>query len=131
MKKVFAVFATVVATAAIAVGTAVADGSGPLFTDEGFACGVIDRGGGGVLTFDSVITWYQSGKVHLRCEADGTSGATIETTTGFLCGLGPFGTTTQSKNVVRREGRIQLDCFGHVNPNQLDAAAAAGGYGAG
>jgi hypothetical protein len=130
MKKLVAAFAAVVATAAIAVGTAGADGSGPLFTDEGFACGVIDRGGGSLLTFDSAITWYQSGKVHLRCEADGTPGATVETTTGFSCGLGPFGSTTQSKNVVRREGRVQLDCFGHVNPNSIDSASAAG-YGAG
>lgn len=130
MKKAFAALAAVLATATIAVGTAGADGSGPLFQDDGFLCGVIDRGGATVGTTDSLITWYQSGKVHLRCEADGTPGATIETTTGFPCGLGQFGGTTDSRNVVRRAGRIQLDCYGHADPDVANAAAA-GGYGVG
>jgi hypothetical protein len=74
------------------------------------------------------IYWDEaSGKVYLRCEANGTPGADIATLTGFLCGLGPFGLTTQSKNVVRRDGRIQLTCTGHVNPgNIIDTASSAG-----
>lgn len=130
MKKLVAAVVAVLATAAIAIAGATAAG-GPLFHVEGVECGVIDRDGSGVLTTDSSLTWFASGKVELRCEADGTPGATVVQFTGFLCGLGPFGVTTQSKNVVRREGRIQLTCQGYQNPNNSVDTASSSGYGAG
>lgn len=128
MKKVVAMLATLVASATVAVGIASAEGTPtPLYEDSGFLCGVIDRGGGFLLTTESYLVWRQNGNVYLRCEANGTGGSTIETTTDFLCGLGPFGLTTQSKNVVRRNGRVQLECWGHVSPgDSIDASASAG-----
>lgn len=129
MKKLVALFAAIVATSAIAVGGATA--TGPLFEERGIGCGVIDRDGSFVFTTDSVLIWYASGKVYLRCEADGTPGADVVQFSGFLCGLGPFGTTTQSKNVVRKEGRIQLTCTGHVNPGDSIDTASTAGVGAG
>ena len=129
MKKLVAAFAAVVAVAAIAVGSA-SGTDGPLFQDNGFACGVFDRDGSFVLTFNSQITWYASGKVELRCEASGTPGNSVVQTSGFLCGLGPFGLTTESKNVVRKAGGIQLTCSGHLNPGDLEPTASGGSYGA-
>lgn len=131
MKKLVAAVATLVATAAIVVGGASAEGTPtPLYEASGFACGVIDRGGGFVLTFESYLVWRQNGNVYLRCEADGTDGSTIETRTGFLCGLAQFGLTTTSKNVVRRNGRIQLECWGYADPSS-DVAASGGHAGVG
>lgn len=130
MRKFVAVLATLIVGASVLAGGATADGtSTPLFEDRGFGCGVIDRGGGAVFTTESYIVWRQNGDVYLRCEADGTAGATIETTKGFLCGLGQFGLTTRSVNVVRRAGRIQLECWGHVNPGDT-VIESTGGYGA-
>ena len=129
MKRLVAVFAAVVAMAAIAVGSA-SGTDGPLFQQDGVLCGVFDRDGSLVLTVDSQITWYASGKVELRCEADGTSGNSVVQTSGFLCGLGPFGLASESKNVVRRNGRIQLTCSGHLNPGNVLDSAAGGSYGA-
>jgi hypothetical protein len=118
MKKLVGVLAAVVACAAIAVSGASAEETPtPLYEATGFACGVIDRGGGFVSTTDSYIVQRQNGDVYLRCEAWGTPGATIETRTDFACGLLQFGSTNESKNVVRRNGRIQLECWGHVNPS--------------
>jgi hypothetical protein len=115
------------------VGSATAEGTPtPLFEDSGFLCGVIDRGGGSILTDDETyLVWRQNGNVYLRCEAWGTPGSTIETTTGFACGLGDFGSTTTSRNVVRKNGRIQLECWGYADPNAVDAAASGGQHGAG
>ncbi len=129
MKKLVAAFAAVVAMAAIAVGTA-SGTDGPLFQANGVPCGVFDRDGGFVLTFNSQITWYASGKVELRCEGSGTPGNSVVQTSGFLCGLGPFGLASESKNVVRRNGAIQLTCSGHLNPGDLVDSAAGGSYGA-
>ena len=82
------------------------------------------------MTTDSRLIHYASGKVTLRCEADGTAGATIETTSGFLCGLGPFGTTTDSTNRVGKNGHIQLSCTGFADPNADAASASSSGVGA-
>jgi hypothetical protein len=131
MRKFLAVVTAIVATAVVAVGAAGAGDANPLFEDSGFACGVLDRDGSGILTFDSQVIWYQSGKVVLRCNAQGTPGDTVVTFSGFPCGLGPFGSATHSKNVIRREGHIQLVCTADVNPgNVVDAAASSAGYGA-
>ena len=129
MKKLLAAFAAVVAMAAIAVGSA-SGTDGPLFQQDGVLCGVFDRDGSLLLTVDSQITWYASGKVELRCEAQGTPGNSVVQTSGFLCGLGPFGFASESKNVVRRAGGIQLTCSGHVNPGDVLDSAAGGSYGA-
>ncbi len=130
MKKVIAVLATVTATVAVAVGVASASG-GPLYEDSEFACGVLDRDGSFVLTYDSYLVWYASGKVYLRCEAWGTPGDARVTTSGFPCGLGEFGYASQSKNTVGREGHIQLTCTGFMHPdNEIDSASSAG-FGAG
>ncbi len=129
MKKFVAAFAAVVAMAALAVGSA-SGADGPLFQDSEFLCGVLDRDGSSVLTTNSELTWYASGKVELRCEASGTSGNSVVQTNGFLCGLGPFGLTTESKNVVRRNGGIVLTCSGHLNPGDLAPSASGGSYGA-
>jgi hypothetical protein len=129
MKKLVAALAAVVAMAAIAVGTA-SGTDGPLFQDSEFACGVLDRDGSFVLTFNSEITWYASGKIELRCEGRGTPGNSVAQTSGFLCGLGPFGAASESKNVVRKNGGIQLTCSGHLNPGEVLDSAAGGSYGA-
>ena len=121
MKKLVIAAATVVATALVATG---AYASGPVSDEAGVVCGVIDRGGAIVLTTDSRLIHYASGKVTLRCIAQGTPGSTIETTTGFVCGLGQFGTTTDSFNRVGRNGEIQLSCTGWA---AVDTASAAGG----
>jgi hypothetical protein len=126
--------ATLVVALTFAAGTttALADGTGPLFERTGVLCGVFDRNGSSVLTNDSYIVWRQSGQVYLRCEANGTPGSTIATFQNFACGLGPFGVTTTSINVVRRLGRIQLECWGYRDPSVARLAASAdGGYGAG
>ena len=128
MKKLVAAFAAVVAMAAIAVGSA-SGTDGPLFQDEGFGCGVLDRDGSFVLASSSEITWYASGKVELRCEGSGTPGNSVAQTSGFLCGLGPFGLASESKNVVRRNGGIQLTCSGHLNPGNV-IESSGGSYGA-
>lgn len=123
MKKLVIAAAMVLVTAVVATA---AYASGPVSDESGIACGVIDRGGGLVLTTDSRLIHYASGKVTLRCIAQGTPGATIETTTGFLCGLAQFGTTTDSSNRVGKNGEIQLSCtgFSAVTP---DAASVSGG----
>lgn len=132
MKRLVAAVATIAATAAIVVGGASATGTAtPLYEASGFACGVIDRGGGFALTYESYLVWRQNGNVYLRCEADGTPGSTIETTTGFGCGLAQFGTTTTSRNVVRKNGRIQLECWGYATPGDSVESASSGSAGAG
>jgi hypothetical protein len=128
MKKLVIAAATVFATAVVATA---AYASGPLSDESGVPCGVIDRGGGSVLTTDSRLIHYASGKVTLRCIAQGTPGSTIEVTTGFPCGLGEFGSTTDSSNRVGRNGEIQLSCTGWVDPGADAASAAASHVGAG
>jgi hypothetical protein len=131
MKRLGALL-VVVLTFAFGSTAALADGTGPLFELRGAGCGVIDRDGSGVFTTDHYLVWRQSGEVYLRCEADGTPGSTIQRFAGFVCGLGPFGTTTRSVNVVRRAGRIQLECWGYRDPASARVAALAGGsHGAG
>jgi hypothetical protein len=130
MKKFVTTLVAVVATAAVVVGVTSASG-GPLYEEHGIACGVLDRDGSFVLTFDSVLIQYASGKVYLRCESkEGTGGAPKVTLSGFLCGLGPFGTTTNSVNTVGYNGVIQLTCIGHSAPTSA-TAAATGPVGAG
>jgi hypothetical protein len=122
MKKLVAAMLALLAVAAFATA---ATASGPV-SDEQVLCNVIDRGGGTVTTDNGRLIHYASGKVTLRCIAQGTPGSTIETTTGFLCGLGQFGLTTDSSNRVGKNGEIQLSCSGwsSVTP---DAVSAAGG----
>lgn len=133
MKRVLAVLAAIVATAAVAVGTAGADGSpNPMLEISGEPCGVLDRDGSGIVTTDMTFVWYQSGKAVLRCQAQGTPGSTVVKFSGFDCSLGPLGTATHSKNVIRREGHIQLLCTADVNPGDvIDSVSRAAGYGAG
>jgi hypothetical protein len=129
MKKVVLALAALLVAAVIASG-ATASG-GPLFQEEGILCGVIDRDGSGVLTEDSLLVWYSSGKVSLRCLADGTPGSNIVTFSGFYCGLGPFGSTTDSTNRVGRNGHIQLSCTGWADPEDTIDSASSGAVGAG
>lgn len=130
MKKLVAVVATVIATAAVVVGGASAEGKAtPLFEDSGFLCSVLDRDGSSVLTSVSYLVQRQNGNVYLRCEAQGTAGSTIDVETGFLCGLGSFGLTTQSRNRVGKNGGIQLECWGQSDPNS-DVSSSSSGYGA-
>jgi hypothetical protein len=126
MKKLVAAVLTVLAVAAFAT---TATASGPV-SDEAVLCGVIDRGGGFVLTDNGRLIHYASGKVTLRCVAQGTPGSTIETTTGFLCGLGQFGYTYESSNRVGKNGEIQLSCTGWASVTP-DASASGGSVGAG
>ncbi len=127
MKKLVALGLIVLGVAAFAT-TAYA--TGPVSDESGVLCGVIDRGGGPVLTTDSRLIHYASGKVTLRCEADGTPGSTIETTSGFVCGLGQFGSTTDSTNRVGRNGHIQLSCTGFSEVTADAASASSSGVGA-
>ena len=129
MKKLVALGLMVLAVAAFAT-TAYA--TGPLSDESGITCGVLDRDGSVILTTDSRLIHYASGKVTLRCEADGTPGSDIVVTSGFTCGLAQFGFTTDSTNRVGRNGHIQLSCTGFADPNPDAApAAAASGVGAG
>jgi hypothetical protein len=115
---------TVGATAALARGDA-----DPLFEDSGFLCGVFDRDGTTVLaTTNSYLVWRKNGTVYLRCEASGTGGNSILVTKGELCGLGPFGSTTDTIRTARRNGQIQLECWGYADPAPA-RLAAAGSYG--
>jgi hypothetical protein len=131
MKKVLAALAAIVATAAVAVGTAGAEGSAdPLLVITGEPCGVLDRDGSGIVTTDMSFIWYQSGKAVLRCQAQGTPGSTVVTFSGFGCSLGPLGDATHSKNVIRREGHIQLVCTADVNPGDVIDSLSSTGFGA-
>ncbi len=108
MKKLVAVVLVVFAMAGFAT---TATATGPLSTTcLGFCCGTIDRDGSLVLTTDSRLILFASGKVTLRCIADGTPGSNIVVFSGFLCGLGSFGVTTNSTNRVGKNGEIQLYC---------------------
>jgi hypothetical protein len=128
MKKVLAVVAAVVATASIAVGAASAT-DGPLYEAKGIGCGVLDRDGSFVFTTNSYLVWYSSGKVYLRCEAQGTPGDTKASFSGFACGLAQFGLASESKNTIGRSGQIQLTCTGFSHPG--DSASSSAGVGAG
>jgi hypothetical protein len=129
MRKHLALLAAVVATGVLA-GTA--SGSGPLFTESGFACGIATHDGGFTLTTNSVVTWYSSGKVVLRCEGTvpNPTGSRLEFS-GFLCGLGPFGFTTDSRNTIGHNGSSQLTCVGFADPTAPARIASTGGYGRG
>jgi hypothetical protein len=127
MKKLVAVSLTAVAVAAFAT-TAYA--TGPISDESGVLCGVSDRDGSIILTTDSRLIHYASGKVTLRCEADGTPGADIVVTSGFTCGLAQFGSTTDSTNRVGRNGHIQLSCTGFADPNAAAASVSSSGAGA-
>lgn len=126
MKRLVALL-VVALTFAAGSTTALADGTGPLYEARGIGCGVIDRDGSFVFTTESYLVWRQSGDVYLRCEADGTAGSTIATFKGFTCGLGQFGLTNTSINVVRRLGRIQLECWGYLNPASARISSASDG----
>ena len=128
MKKLVIAAAMVLVTAIVATA---AYASGPVSDESGIACGVIDRGGGFVFTNDSRLIHYASGKVTLRCIAQGTPGSTIEVTTGFPCNLGPFGSTTDSSNRVGKNGEIQLSCTGWASVDPTAASASGGAVGAG
>jgi hypothetical protein len=127
MKKFVAAAAMMLVTGIVATA---AFASGPV-SDEQVLCNVIDRGGSTVLTDNGRLIHYASGKVTLRCIAQGTPGSTIETTTGFLCGLGQFGTTTDSSNRVGKNGEIQLSCTGWSSVTPDAASASGGSVGAG
>ena len=128
MKKAVALVLTVLAVAVAAFATS-ASATGPLSDVSGVPCGVFDRDGSLVVTTDSRLIHWASGKVTLRCIAQGTPGATIVVTTGFPCGLGPFGITTDSTNRVGRNGEIQLSCTGFADPS-VASASSAGAVGA-
>lgn len=128
MKKLVIVVVTVLAAAVLATG---ATADSPLYQDSEFACGVIDADGSGLVTSNSSITWYASGKVVLTCSAYGTNdtGQVVKfnyENTGFLCGLLGFGATDEWNNRVGRNGHIQLTCTGHVNPGDVTGDAAGG-----
>ena len=131
MKKGFVALVLVALTLTVWVTVAGARGEPtPLFEDSGFTCGVFDRGGSPtLLTTDSYLVWRQNGTVYLRCEASGTGGSTILTTRGEACGLGRFGSTTDTVRVARRNGQIQLECWGYADPAAARLAAADGAYG--
>jgi len=126
MKKLVIASVTVLATAIVAT---TAWASGPL-SDETVGCNVINRGGGIVFTPEGRLIHYASGKVTLRCVAQGTPGSTIEVTTGFLCNIGQFGTTTDSSNRVGKNGEIQLSCTGFADPSADAARVSSGSAGA-
>jgi hypothetical protein len=128
MKKLVIAAAMVLVTAVVATA---AYASGPVSDESGVLCSVIDRGGAPVLTTESRLIHYASGKVTLRCIAQGTPGSTIETTTGFPCGLGPFGITTDSSNRVGKNGEIQLSCTGWASVTPDAVSLAGGSVGAG
>lgn len=133
MKKVVAVVATVIATAAVLVAGASAKGEAtPLYEERGTPCGLLDRDGSGVSGTTVLLVHRKNGNVYLRCEAQGTPGSTVHMDTGFLCGLGQFGLTTQSQNRVGKSGGIQLECWGYSDPNRSELrTASSGGNGAG
>ena len=126
MKKLVAVVLVVFAMAGFAT---TATATGPEYDVSGVLCGTFDRDGSLVLTTDSRLIQFASGKVTLRCIADGTSGSNIVVTSGFLCGLGPFGVTTNSTNRVGKNGEIQLYCTAQLNGDA--APASSGSVGAG
>jgi hypothetical protein len=127
MKKLVAVVVVVFAMAGFAT---TATASGPLLDVEGIGCGVIDRDGSGVVTDDSRLIVYASGKVTLRCIGEGTPGDNIVVFRGFECGL-LVTSTTNSTNRIGKNGEIQLFCQGHVDMNGDAQPAAAGSVGAG
>jgi hypothetical protein len=136
MKKLGIVAALVVALAVFTGGGAYASG-GPLLVEEGFACGVLDGNGDIHITTNSLLVWFSSGKVYLRCEAEGLPNPTGQVVnwnfgnTGIFCGLLQFGSTDQWRNRVGREGTSQLECHGYQNPGQGAAAFSLLSSGAG
>jgi hypothetical protein len=136
MKKLGIVAALVMALAVFTGGSAYAS-DGPLLVEEGFACGVLDGNGAIHITTDSILIWYSSGKVYLRCEASGLPNPTGQIinwnfdNTGLTCGLLQFGSTDQWRNRVSREGTSQLTCHGYQNPGQGAAVFSLLSSGAG
>ena len=119
MKRGFV--ALVLAALTLTVGVTVAGARGeptPLFEASGFTCGVFDRGGSPtLLTTDSYLVWRQNGTVYLRCEASGTGGSTIVTTRGErLRARAVRRHDRLGQNVARRNGQIQLECWGYADP---------------
>ena len=131
MKRGFVVLALAALTLTVGVTVAGAKGEAtPLYEASGFTCGVFDRGGSPtLLTTNSYLVWRQNGTVYLRCEASGTGGSTIITTRGEGCGLAQFGFTTDTVRTARRNGQIQLECWGYADPAAARVAAAGGSAG--
>jgi hypothetical protein len=121
MKKVVFGLVTLL-TAGVIATTATA--TGPIASDEGFLCGVLTADGGSALTNESFAIWYASGKTYLRCEADtvNNTGTRVEFS-GFPCNVPFSGLTTNSKNSIGYNGRSQLTCIGHADPEAVQAAA--------
>jgi hypothetical protein len=127
-KKLALAFVTLLAVGAVAT---TASATGPIDSDEGFACLIFDQNGALVLADTSFAVWYASGKTYLRCEGwvGNDTGARIETS-GFLCNIPFSGLTTDSKSSIGRNGLSQLTCVGHADPTAPAAAAASGQAGA-
>lgn len=133
MKRLALVVATIVAAFAAMAGTAGAWGG--YVVDSGFACGLYDGSGNIHITYNSVLTVYDSGKVVLQCEAvvGNTTGNLVTfnyENTGATCGMLDFGSTTEWKDRVGRSGESQLTCTTYAKDN-IDLARIASASGAG
>jgi hypothetical protein len=117
---------------AIGVLASTATATGPVASDQGFACGLFDADGNTVVTSDSFTIWYASGKTYLRCEATVTNdtGQRIEynfDNTGASCFIGYSGFTTNWKNTIGYNGSSQLTCVGWADPSALTIQASSAG----
>lgn len=127
-KKIALAFVTLLAVGAVAT---TASATGPIASDEGFACAVNTADGGFAVTYESFAIWYASGKTYLRCEADtvNTTGHRIELS-GFPCNVPYSGLTYNSTNSIGKNGRSQLTCVGWADPSADTASASSGTAGA-
>ncbi len=128
MKKVVVLIATMFAVAAVTVGIAAA-GNGGTLVDEGFACGVLDGNGEVFVTEDSTLTVYEnSRRAVLRCSGWGAPASTLTyfnfENTEMTCGS-EFGSTTNWKDKVGRNGNSQLTCIFDLNGDSPDRVAAS------
>lgn len=132
MKRLLVMTVLVIVTAGV-VGAGAGASGGLVAEESGFLCGVIDADGILRVTTDSYFAEYSSGKLYLRCVAEGSNSSGVTHTTnfektGFTCSLGGVVTTTWNTRHAR-DGTAQLTCYGHANQREevLSAAAASAG----
>jgi hypothetical protein len=128
MKKAFVLLTALVAAAALTVGLGPAFGSGtPIVTQV--PCNVFDANGN-LFSTTGTLTAYASGKVTLHCIGQGAGNGSVVVFSGFLCGLGQYGTSSDPNNNDRisKSGESQLWCYGTSNAEA--PASSSGGAGA-
>jgi hypothetical protein len=127
MRKVVLALVALLATGVIA---STATATGPIASNEGFVCGILDADGNVVLASSSFDVWYASGKTYLRCEGTVTNDTGNRITynfanTGLECDIAYSGPTTNWTNTIGRNGSSQLTCIGFADPSAASASSSS------